>query len=272
MNNNEIQAYIESGILESFVLGETSAEENVEIMKNLKENPELARVVQNIESALEQTALMQAIAPPAAIKQNLFERLGTENQPSEETKFSVQKSSKLNFVYKIAAAFLLLSLGLNAWLFTKYNQSKETISSLLAEKQVIAANNQKQEAAYKQLQNGMKELANPAVQSVKLSGMNARQGAAFQLYHNVQNHKVLINIDGVVPPDAGEDYQLWVLVDGKPVDLGVFNPGNEQKVLQQMKQIPLKDGQHIDAFAVTIEPRGGNKSPTLEKMVFISKT
>jgi anti-sigma-K factor RskA len=55
-------------------------------------------------------------------------------------------------------------------------------------------------------------------------------------------------------------YQLWAIIDGKPVDAGVFD-GNLAGLVK-MKEIPSG----AKTFAVTIEPRGGNASPTLEKM------
>jgi anti-sigma-K factor RskA len=61
--------------------------------------------------------------------------------------------------------------------------------------------------------------------------------------------------------DNGHEYQLWALVDGKPVSLGVFGP-NAKDAVQQMETI-----EKAQAFAVTIEPTGGSVNPTMEKMV-----
>ena len=55
-------------------------------------------------------------------------------------------------------------------------------------------------------------------------------------------------------------YQLWAIIDGKPVDAGVFD--TSLAGLLKMKEI----GNGAAAFAVTIEPRGGKASPTLETM------
>ena len=60
----------------------------------------------------------------------------------------------------------------------------------------------------------------------------------------------------------GMQYQLWAIVDGKPVDAGVFDVATSG--LLKMKTL---DG--AVAFAVTIEPRGGRPSPTLETMQVI---
>jgi anti-sigma-K factor RskA len=64
--------------------------------------------------------------------------------------------------------------------------------------------------------------------------------------------------------DEAHQYQLWALVDGKPVDLGVFDSTDKTIGLKDMKSIG-----NAQTFAVTLEPRGGSVSPTLEKLMVI---
>ena len=58
----------------------------------------------------------------------------------------------------------------------------------------------------------------------------------------------------------GKEYQLWAIVDGKPVDLGMYDENNSQK-LQAMKTISKPQ-----AFAITLENKGGSPTPTMEQM------
>lgn len=55
-------------------------------------------------------------------------------------------------------------------------------------------------------------------------------------------------------------YQPCAIIDGKPVDAGVFD-GNIAGLLK-MKNV----GKGASTFAVTVEPRGGKSSPSLETM------
>jgi anti-sigma-K factor RskA len=57
-----------------------------------------------------------------------------------------------------------------------------------------------------------------------------------------------------------KQYQLWAIIDGKPVDAGVFD-GN---VASLIKMKAITSG--VTTFAVTVEPRGGKESPSLETM------
>lgn len=56
-------------------------------------------------------------------------------------------------------------------------------------------------------------------------------------------------------PPANRAYQAWVIVEGKPLSLGVF----EVRVLEL--QSPLTEGA---VFAVTVEPPGGSPLPTTQ--------
>ena len=65
-------------------------------------------------------------------------------------------------------------------------------------------------------------------------------------------------------PGDGKQFQLWALVGGKPVDAGVFVTGQEG--IQR-----VKDVMNADIWAVTLEPKGGSLSPTMDQMYLISK-
>jgi anti-sigma-K factor RskA len=67
--------------------------------------------------------------------------------------------------------------------------------------------------------------------------------------------------------DKAHQYQLWALVGGKPVDLGVFDSGAD--TLTNIKE--MKSLASADAFAVTLEPRGGSVNPTMDQMMVIGK-
>jgi len=58
-------------------------------------------------------------------------------------------------------------------------------------------------------------------------------------------------------PAAGKQYQLWAIVDGVPVDAGLLET-NAPVAFVKMKNIPK-----AQAFAITLENTGGNKTPTM---------
>jgi anti-sigma-K factor RskA len=84
--------------------------------------------------------------------------------------------------------------------------------------------------------------------------------ALASVYWNQTTKEVYLSLQNMKELSQENQYQLWALIDGKPVDAGVFD-GNVAGLIR-MKDIPAGAG----TFAVTIERRGGVPSPTLSTM------
>lgn len=75
----------------------------------------------------------------------------------------------------------------------------------------------------------------------------------------------ILHVSNLPPVPTGKDYQLWVIRDKKPVDAGVFqvrasvHQGGE---LYRIDKLVESDRARINAFAVTLEPKGGVPQPT----------
>ena len=67
-----IQEYISSGIIESYVLGLASPEERVEFEKMCALHPELAEARNNFELAIEKQAFQDSVLPPAGSKEKTW--------------------------------------------------------------------------------------------------------------------------------------------------------------------------------------------------------
>lgn len=65
----DIKKYIESGILEEYVLGHKPDPEIEELARRY---PEIQQEIETIESVLEAYALSQSISPPAGILEDLL--------------------------------------------------------------------------------------------------------------------------------------------------------------------------------------------------------
>jgi anti-sigma-K factor RskA len=72
---------------------------------------------------------------------------------------------------------------------------------------------------------------------------------------------VALKVNNLPQPAADEQYQLWTIVDGSPVDMGVIDNNFQEKLLA-MKAVKGSPA----AFAITLEKAGGSPTPTLEEM------
>jgi anti-sigma-K factor RskA len=61
-------------------------------------------------------------------------------------------------------------------------------------------------------------------------------------------------------------YQLWAWVDGKPTDAGTFDMNEQGTHFMKLKTVP-----RAEAFAVTLEKKGGSETPDMNAVYVMGK-
>jgi anti-sigma-K factor RskA len=103
-------------------------------------------------------------------------------------------------------------------------------------------------------------LAAPGVQSVALAGLGPTPQAAGRTYVNPHSGDALFYAFGLPALPDEKTYELWFFADGKPVAAGTF--GVDPRGTGSVRVERAIDPRQIQAWAVTIEPRGGLPQPT----------
>ena len=268
MNTKE---YIESGILEQYVLGAISLQEKQEVECMSHIYPEIATELTSIQTAMEALAVSMKKEPPAELRNKILGSL-SELSKSEMPKVSSDIVSetvtskvkdnivpmRLNVMRMAAALFFITALGLAFLLFNskKVNQEKD----------LQLANIQKELASKDQalaLQNThLDVMQNPAFKKIELAGIKEKSpDSKVQIYWNKTSSEVYLSVAKLPAPASDKQYQLWAIADGKPVDMGMLSENSIDTIFQKMKTIG-----NAQAFAITLEKKGGVPSPTLTEM------
>ena len=66
-------------------------------------------------------------------------------------------------------------------------------------------------------------------------------------------------VNNLPAPTSGKQYQLWAILNGQPVDLGVIP--NDIFVQKKALLLTMKNTIGAQAFAITLEKMGGNPTP-----------
>ena len=111
-----------------------------------------------------------------------------------------------------------------------------------------------------QAKQDLQVLAGPGVQAVTLAGLGPAPGAKGRTYVNPSTHDALFYAFDLPALPADKTYQLWFIADGKPVPAGVFAVDPRGTASLRVQQVA--DVARIQAWAVTVEPRGGLPQPT----------
>jgi anti-sigma-K factor RskA len=268
-----IKEYIESGVLELYVIGDLSVEERLQVEKMASLYPEITTELKEIELAMEGVALKLAANPNESQKAKFLNAITFASEETETAnhvsgvKVVSMSNKNLNFYkYSLAAclALLLVSVIAIVNLSNNLNNYKEQVAQLQSSNQNFA-----NQVNYldKQVEIGNQAIGvytNPDNKFVNLAGTPNSPDSKMIIAFNAKDQKVSLDLKSMKMPatDAEHQYQLWALVDGVPVDLGVFDAEGNGVGFKDMKSIAK-----AQAFAVTLEPKGGSKNPTLDQMM-----
>ncbi len=255
----DIKKYIASGILELYVLGLVSEAERKEIYQYIVQYPEIRQELESIEKALEVYAEGSKLKAPEGLEQSILKEI--ENTPRLISDDQISKRSNSWLPY-LLGALLLGALILLWFLNSEYDKTQ---SSLLQQQNVyqqLEEDCNDKDEELEQLNDQIEILINAHNRRIDMNGENALAS----VFYNTDTKKSYLNIGTLSAAPAGKNYELWALVAGQPVSMGVFaiNPNSDAVLIE----VPFVE--HADAFAVTLELPDGNPAPNLDELVVIS--
>lgn len=256
---------IESGLLEAYVLGNATADEVAQVNRFCQQYPELIAEIEAIERTLMDHAASQVDEVPAGLKNRIEAQLNLPKSPEAPKVLPLKKDKRIRlYRFGLAASLLLFvsSLVYNVRLQTKVDNLNMEIAALSSSQSYMAQEMQIQKASYDRMETELAIAGNPKMKKVALNGMNSLANHMAVIHWNTETKEVYFNA-GVMAAPQGKQYQLWAIVDGKPVDAGMIDADGTD-IFQKMKTIPS-----AQAFAVTIEKVGGSETPSLETMCLL---
>ncbi|MEO6330866.1 MAG: anti-sigma factor [Ginsengibacter sp.] len=266
----ELRDIISSGILELYSSGLTSAEENVQVHEWIKQFPELQNEIHQIQDAIEQYAFAHAVQPDPAVKQKILDRISYSSlEKVNASGISEYKKDKKREVYRIpiyfkwaAAASVILLIGSMILNYTWYNQMRSASANL----QLVQNQLNEQKEIAEGMSKDMNVISDKHAFPVVLNGTPHAPDALAKIFWMKTTGDVYVDPTNLPQPSAGKQYQLWAIVDGKPVDAGMISAKKGIYKIQKMKAFG-----RAEAFAITLEKEGGSPTPTMEEMYVMAK-
>jgi anti-sigma-K factor RskA len=254
------KAFIESGILESYALGMCSEEEARKVETMCAQDALVKAELEQIQDAINGYAAAHSKAPKAETRERVLAEI---EALQEDELVSLPTISFWNSRMAVAASLLLFSVSLlgNILLYTKWKAANSEVIALNSEKQQMADNLKANQVKYETLAQDKAIISNPDVMKVMMKGMEKSPESMAMIYWNKKSKEVFVELHKLPKPEVGKQYQLWAIVDGKPVDAGMITMTEGDTSLHRMK-----DFESAQAFAITLEKEGGVPSPTLSEL------
>lgn len=267
MNVNEV---ISSGLLESYVLG-TASEVETDLVNDLcKKDPSLIKEIESIEEALIKYSSQSAKTINTDLKHkielNLFSP-GDHEIPNQATIIPLKHQNKTIRLYKLGIAasviFIITSVAYIFSLQEKLNKTTDKLAQVNTLKTSAEEELLEQQASLILLSSKLDILSDPKIKTIALKGMNSLASKSAAIHWNPDTKDVYFNATALPLSPTDKQYQLWAIVNGKPVDAGMIDLKTDS-IFQKMRSI-----EGAQAFAVTIEKVGGSPTPTMETMCLL---
>lgn len=262
-------------MVELCVLGLASAEERAEFERMCDAHTEVRLARDVFEQQLEKTALEKSIEPPRHLRSRIFGEIEIEKEKSgypsngyaaepafaEETPVRVIGWSRsLRYAAAASVIFLVGSVILNFYFYRKYQTISDQYSALVQQQSEMAGRVKEYQVKYEELMAAERKMGDPAMAVIRMDGKEVPASpdpsCMATVYWDTRTKDVYLRVNHMPSPASNEmQYQLWAIVDGVPVDAGVFD------IKEGVPYITMKNIPRAQAFAITLEKKGGRPIP-----------
>ncbi len=242
----------DTGILEQYLLGELTREQQIEVDNILKKDQGLREYVKKLEDDFEKLAFENAIDPPVHIKRSIIDQI------KEDKVIPIIKKAQYPYL-AIAASIAFIFMLTSGWLYTQWQESESNFKIVQNETNDLKNRIVTLEENLNETSNWYNAINNPNTIQLVLKGNKISPNSNAITYVNHKDKTVILNPKGLEELNKEKTYQMWADVDGEMIDMGVI-PMDKEMVL--MKYI-----ENAESINITIEPAGGNDHPTVEQLI-----
>ncbi len=261
-----IREYIESGVIELYVMNALTAQEAAEVAAMARQYPEVQTEIDDAERAMQAYAQAHSIAPRPELKDEILNKIKNDigidslNETSEPINTIKPPLSILSFLPWGIAVLLGISTFL---LYNKYHSLKADKEKCEQEQNTQLLKNQKAIADMEFKVNILKDNKTIPVKLIDPEkDPNKKKPYEAIVFWNPEQGVTILSTGSLPKPDKGQQYQLWAIGTSKPIDAGVFD--SDAGGVQIMKT-----NDNVRTFAITREPQGGSKEPNLDNMMVL---
>ncbi|MBT8307424.1 MAG: anti-sigma factor [Maribacter sp.] len=245
---DKIKIFLDSDLLEKYLLGTTNKHESLQVERYIAMYPEVRETYIELQDNLETFAKMHAIRTPEGLKNKILARIRTEN------------AGRRKFLrYAVAASFAAVMFAGASYFLWNQNQNLQEENIIVNNK--IESLEEDMREQLEDVRNQFIVLNNPQTKRYNVKGNNNAKELKAVAYINPVKKLSYINVKNLPNLPEDQSFQMWAEVNGEMINLGIID-----KVAGQEKLLALPYADKAVSY-ITIEPKGGNNTPTVENIV-----
>lgn len=245
---DKIKIFLDSDVLEKYLLGTTTEQESLQVERYIAMYPEVRDTYIELQENLESFAKLHAIKTPEGLRERILSRVKAEN------------SNRKRFLrYAVAASVAVLMFAGASYFLWDQNQELQQQNTVVNNEIRELKENMREQL--EDVRNQFIVLNNPQTKKYSVNGNKKAKELKAVAYINPVKKLSYINVKKL--PNLPEDqcFQMWAEVNGEMVNLGVI-----KEAVGQEKLLALPYAENAVGY-ITIEPKGGNLSPSVENIV-----
>jgi len=244
----KVKIFLDSDTLEKYLLGDTTKEETLKAERYITMYPEVRETYNELQDNLETFAKMYARKTPEGLKEIIV------------TSAKKEKMVRRRFYrYAVAASVAIMLFAGSSVFFWNQNKSLQQENTLVTNKIKYLEDNMKNQL--EDMRNQFIVLNNPDTKKYAVNGKREGKELKAIAYINPVKKLSYINVSNVPNLPENKCFQMWAEVNGELVNLGVIKQFDEK---DKLLALPYADKA---VSYITVEPKGGNTSPSVENIV-----
>ncbi len=255
--NDKITTFLNSDLLEKYLIGKTTSVETEKVETYISKYPEVQNAYNTLQTNLEIVSRKNAVEAPKDILNNILDAL------DETPVISLKSNNRIKkwYQFSVAASIAALIFAGSSFVFYMQNQSLKTENQKIVDEIYdlrgdITSNNGKLDDIMQQF----KQLNNPETEKYIIKGNYRAKNLKTVAYINPKDKTSMIDVVSLPQLPEEQCYQIWAEVQDRMVSLGILSETD-----RELKQIPYTE--NALGLSITIEPKGGNNTASKENSV-----
>ncbi len=257
--DDRIKEIIESGLMEAYLLGLCSTEQETEIDALLSSSEELRNYFSELEDVQFQMTEEVKMAPPESLRDKIKVAVRDSQKPDEIPSQGNLNKSPFNWTLVISllviAACLLMMLNLYVSNI-ELSRELDRTNMLLQKQEQFRFDLDEQ---LNLLQEQMLIVKDRDTKRVVLNGNNKASDLRLVAYWNNNTKSSLLSVEKLPSLPDGQCFQMWADVEGEMLNLGVIK--------DEVQMVALNYLDNAESLNITIEPEGGSDHPNVSNLV-----
>lgn len=242
----KLHTFFQSGLLEKYILDETSASERLKVEHYIETYPEVEREYLRLQDNLEILAKAHAVEAPNFVLDQILNEVEEDATPV----IQLDTIRRRTPWYSIAASIVALVFAGSTFMMYQQNQL------LLEENQIVVdeifdlrSDIDENNAQLKDIMRQFMELNNPETEKYVLRGNERAKDLKTVAYINAVDKTSMIDIVSLPQLSENENYHIWAEMEDHFVSLGILDPSEKK-----MQSIPYME--NALGLSITIGPKG----------------